>query len=128
MPKKTGSDQWEVFSHGGRKATGMDAMQWAKRAVELGAGEIVLNSIDADGTKAGYDLEITRRISEATSVPVVASGGAGNLDHMAQVLEEGKADAVLAASIFHFGEYTVEEVKQHLQSRGIPVRLNAEIA
>jgi cyclase len=126
--KKTGSDQWEVFSHGGRKATGMDAMQWAKRAVELGAGEIVLNSIDADGTKAGYDLEITRRISEATSVPVVASGGAGNLDHMAQVLEEGKADAVLAASIFHFGEYTVEEVKQHLQSRGIPVRLNAEIA
>jgi len=106
----------------------MDAMQWAKRAVELGAGEIVLNSIDADGTKAGYDLEITRRISEATSVPVVASGGAGNLDHMAQVLEEGKADAVLAASIFHFGEYTVEEVKQHRQSRGIPVRLNAEIA
>ena len=98
------------------------------RAVELGAGEIVLNSIDADGTKPGYDLEITRRISEAISVPVVASGGAGNLEHMAEVLEHGKADAVLAASIFHFGEFTVEEVKQHLHQKGIPVRLKASAA
>ena len=126
--KKVETDRWEVFSHGGRKATQMEALDWAIRAVELGAGEIVLNSIDADGTKAGYDLEITRRISEATSVPVVASGGAGNLDHMAEVLEHGKADAVLAASIFHFGEFTVEEVKQHLHQKGIPVRLKASAA
>ena len=126
--KKVETDRWEVFSHGGRKATQMEALDWAIRAVELGAGEIVLNSIDADGTKAGYDLEITRRISEAISVPVVASGGAGNLDHMAEVLEHGKADAVLAASIFHFGEFTVEEVKQHLHQKGIPVRLKASAA
>ena len=90
--------------------------------MELGAGEIVLNSIDADGTKAGYDLEITRQVSESVSVPVVASGGAGNLDHMAEVLIEGRADAVLAASIFHFGEFTVAEVKSHLASKGIPTR------
>ncbi len=126
--KNVETDRWEVFSHGGRKATQMEALDWAIRAVELGAGEIVLNSIDADGTKAGYDLEITRRISEAISVPVVASGGAGNLDHMAEVLEHGKADAVLAASIFHFGEFTVEEVKQHLHQKGIPVRLKASAA
>ena len=93
-----------MFSHGGRKATGLDAVEWAKRAVALGAGEIVLNTIDADGTKAGFDLVITRRISEAVGVPVVASGGAGTLEHMAEVLLEGKADAVLAASIFHFGD------------------------
>jgi imidazole glycerol-phosphate synthase subunit HisF len=121
--KKAGPDRWEVFSHGGRKATGLDAVEWAKRAVSLGAGEIVLNSIDADGTKAGFDLVITRRISEAVGVPVVASGGAGKLEHMAEVLLEGKADAVLAASIFHFGEYTVGEVKQFLSSKGIVVRL-----
>ena len=121
--KKAGPDRWEVFSHGGRKATGLDAVEWAKRAVSLGAGEIVLNSIDADGTKAGFDLVITRRISEAVGVPVVASGGAGKLEHMAEVLLEGKADAVLAASIFHFGEYTVGEVKQFLKSKGIVVRL-----
>jgi cyclase len=121
--KKARPDLWEVFSHGGRKATGLDAVEWAKRAVSLGAGEIVLNSIDADGTKAGFDLVITRRISEAVGVPVVASGGAGKLEHMAEVLLEGKADAVLAASIFHFGEYTVGEVKQFLKSKGIVVRL-----
>jgi imidazole glycerol-phosphate synthase subunit HisF len=121
--KKVGPDRWEVFSHGGRKATGLEAVAWAKRAVELGAGEIVLNSIDADGTKAGFDLVITRRISESVGVPVVASGGAGNLEHMADVLIEGKADAVLAASIFHFGEYTVGEVKHFLAQKGIPVRL-----
>ena len=117
--------RWEVFSHGGRKATGLEAVAWAKRAVELGAGEIVLNSIDADGTKAGFDIAITRRVSESVHVPVVASGGAGSLEHMAEVLLDGKADAVLAASIFHFGEYTVADVKQFLASRGIPVRLTA---
>jgi len=121
--KKTGPDRWGVFSHGGRKETGLDAVEWARRAVALGAGEIVLNSIDADGTKAGFDLVITRRISEAVGVPVVASGGAGSLAHMAEVLLEGKADAVLAASIFHFGQHTVGEVKQFLAGRGIPVRL-----
>ena len=101
----------------------MDAIEWAREAVALGAGEIVLNSIDADGTKAGYDIEITRRISETVGVPIVASGGAGNLDHMVDVLKEGQADAVLAASIFHFGEYTVSEVKDHLAKADIPVRL-----
>ena len=117
-----GADKWEVFSHGGRQTTGLDAVEWAQRAVSLGAGEIVLNSIDADGTKAGFDLLITRRISEAVGVPVVASGGAGKLEHMAEVLLEGKADAVLAASIFHFGEYTVGEVKDFLAAKGIVVR------
>jgi cyclase len=121
--KKSGPDQWEVFSHGGRKAAGLEAVNWARRAVSLGAGEIVLNSIDADGTRTGFDLVITRRISEAVGVPVVASGGAGTLEHMADVLLEGKADAVLAASIFHFGEYTVGDVKEFLAGRGIPVRL-----
>ncbi len=120
--KKTGDGKWGVFSHGGRKETGLDAVEWSARAVELGAGEIVLNSIDADGTKAGYDLEITRRISESVDVPVVASGGAGCLEHMAEVLHEGRADAVLAASIFHFGEYTVADVKAFLKQDGIPVR------
>ena len=121
--KRTAPDRWEVFSHGGRKATGLDAVEWAKRAVALGSGEIVLNSIDADGTKAGFDLVITRRISEAVGVPVVASGGAGTLEHMAEVLLEGKADAVLAASIFHFGEFTVGDVKRFLAGKGIVVRL-----
>ena len=120
--KKTADEKWGVFSHGGRKPVGLDAIEWAIRAVELGAGEIVLNSIDADGTKAGYDLEITRRISESVDVPVVASGGAGSLQHMADVLHEGRADAVLAASIFHFEEYTVADVKNFLRADGIPVR------
>src|SRR5882672_930212 len=121
--KKVGPEEWGVFSHGGRKTTGWEAVAWAKKAVELGAGEIVLNSIDADGTKAGFDLEITRRVSESVGVPVVASGGAGKLEHMAEVLLEGKADAVLAASIFHFGEYTVGDVKKFLAGRNIPVRI-----
>ena len=121
--KKTGADEWRVFTHGGRKEAGLDAIEWAREAVALGAGEIVLNSIDADGTKAGYDIEITRRISETVGVPIVASGGAGNLDHMVDVLKEGQADAVLAASIFHFGEYIVSEVKDHLAKADIPVRL-----
>jgi cyclase len=121
--KKVAPDRWEVFSHGGRKSTGLDAVEWAQKAVQLGAGEIVLNSIDADGTKAGFDLVITRRISESVGVPVVASGGAGTLEHMAAVLLEGKADAVLAASIFHFGTYTVGDVKKFLAKQNIPVRL-----
>ena len=118
-----GTDHWRVFSHGGRKDTGLDAVEWAKRAVALGSGEIVLNSIDADGTKKGFDLVITRRISESVGVPVVASGGAGSLEHMAEVLLEGRADAVLAASIFHFGTYTVGDVKKFLAEKNIPVRL-----
>ena len=121
--KKTAPDRWEVFIHGGRKPAGKDAVAWAVEAVARGAGEIVLNSIDADGTKAGYDLVITRRVSEAVGVPVVASGGAGNLAHMADVLSEGRADAVLAASIFHFGEYTVADVKKYLAAHGVSVRL-----
>ena len=120
--KQMAPDRWGVFSHGGRKDTGLDALAWAKQAVALGAGEIVLNSIDADGTKAGFDLVITRRISEAVGVPVVASGGAGTLEHMAEVLLEGRADAVLAASIFHYGTYTVGEVKRFLAEKQIPVR------
>ncbi len=121
--RRVAPDRWEVFSHGGRRPTGLEVVAWAQRAVSLGAGEIVLNSIDADGTKAGFDLAITRRISEAVGVPVVASGGAGRLEHMAAVLLDGKADAVLAASIFHFGEYTVGDVKKFLAHKGIPVRL-----
>ena len=121
--KRVAPGRWEVFSHGGRKPTGLEAVGWAQRAVGLGAGEIVLNSIDADGTKAGFDLVITRRISESVGVPVVASGGAGKLEHMAEVLLEGKADAVLAASIFHFEQHTVQDVKQFLAEKGIPVRI-----
>jgi cyclase len=120
--KKVAPEKWEVFSHGGRKATGLDAVEWAEKVTALGAGEIVLNSIDADGTKAGFDLVITRRVSESVGIPVVASGGAGSLEHMAEVLLKGKADAVLAASIFHFGEYTVGEVKDFLAAQGIDVR------
>lgn len=122
--KRTGPGRWEVFSAGGRRATGWDAVEWAVRAVGLGSGEIVLNSIDADGTRAGFDLEVTRRVSESVGVPVVASGGAGTLAHMAEVLEAGRADAVLAASIFHYGTYTVRQVKEYLAGRGLPVRLN----
>jgi len=121
--KKTGPDRWGVFARGGRQDTGRDAVEWAKEAVALGAGEIVLNSIDADGMKTGFDLVITRRISESVGVPVVASGGAGTLEHMAEVLLAGRADAVLAASIFHFGTFTVGDVKRFLAGKNIPVRL-----
>src|SRR5438067_687970 len=121
--KRVAHNRWEVFSHGGRKPTGFEAVAWAQRAEKLGAGEIVLNSIDADGTKAGFDIEITRRVSESVGIPVVASGGAGKLEHLADVLKFGKADAVLAASIFHFGEYTVDDVKKFLAEQGVPVRL-----
>lgn len=120
--KRVAPGKWAVFAKGGREATGLDAVEWAVKAVGLGAGEIVLNSIDSDGMKTGYDIEITRRISESVGVPVVASGGAGKLEHMVDVLLDGKADAVLAASIFHFGEYTVDEVKTFLAEHGVPVR------
>ena len=121
--KRLGTGRWEVFTHGGRKPTGLDAVEWARRVEALGAGEILLTSMDADGTKAGYDVALTRAISEAVHIPVIASGGAGTLDHMVEVLTEGKADAVLAASIFHFGEYAVGDVKQFLEEKGICVRL-----
>ena len=120
--KKTGPDEWSVFSHGGRERTGWEARAWAARAVELGAGEIVLNSIDADGMSTGYDLVITRLISEAVPVPVVASGGAGELAHFAAVVDEGRADAVLAASVFHYGKFTIGQVKDYLAEHHIPVR------
>lgn len=115
--------RWEIFTHGGRKATGIDAIAWAKRMVDNGAGEILLTSMDRDGTREGFDLPLTRAISEAVSVPVIASGGVGNLDHLADGVIEGKADAVLAASIFHFAEYTIQQAKEHMASRGIEVRL-----
>ena len=117
-----GEDAWEVFTHGGRNPAGLDAVEWAKEAVERGAGELLLTSMDTDGHLRGYDLGLLRAVSEAVSVPVIASGGAGGPEHMAEALTEGKADAVLAASIFHFGTYSIREVKDHLARRGIPVR------
>ncbi len=113
---------WRVYTHGGRNATSLDAVAWAKRAVELGAGEILLTSMDADGTQAGYDCALTRAVSDAVTVPVIASGGAGTLQHFAEVLESGHASAVLAASLFHFGTLTIPQVKQHLAAQGVPVR------
>ena len=119
--------RWEVFTHTGANArsTGIDAVEWARRGAELGAGEIVINSMDADGTKSGYDLELLRAVARAVNVPVIASGGVGNLDHMRAGLMEGNADAALAASIFHFGEYTVRDVKNYLAEHGVPVRMGA---
>jgi len=116
-------DRWEIFTHGGRKPTGLDAVAWAKKMADYGAGEILLTSMDRDGTKIGFDLALTRAISDAVPVPIIASGGVGNLDHLADGVIEGRADAVLAASIFHFAEYTVQQAKQHMASRGIEVRL-----
>jgi cyclase len=115
--------RWEIFTHGGRKPTGIDAVEWAQRMVSLGAGEILLTSMDRDGTRDGFDLALTRTVSEAVAVPVIASGGVGNLEHLAEGILEGKADAVLAASIFHFGEYTVNDAKRYMSDRGIEVRL-----
>jgi cyclase len=117
------SDRWEIFTHGGRKATGIDAIVWAKKMVAYGAGEILLTSMDRDGTRAGFDLPLTRSLSAAVTVPVIASGGVGTLEHLAEGIIEGKADAVLAASIFHFAEYSIEQAKRHMASRGIEVRL-----
>ena len=122
--KRCGDQQrWEVYTHGGRRPTGLDVIEWAQKVVALGAGEILLTSMDADGTKAGFDNELNRAVSEAVEVPVIASGGAGTLEHMADAITIGKTSAVLAASIFHFGTFTIRETKEHLQSRGLPVRL-----
>ena len=116
--------RWEIFTHGGRKPTGIDAIEWAEKMVAYGAGEILLTSMDRDGTKKGFDLDLTHAISEAVSVPVIASGGVGDLDHLVEGVKQGRADAVLAASIFHFGEFTVEQAKEHMAGRGIEVRLS----
>jgi len=115
---------WEVYTHGGRQATGLDAVLWAQRMQKLGAGEILLTSIDRDGTKSGFNLPLTRAISDAVGIPVIASGGVGNLQHLVEGVTEGHADAVLAASIFHFGEYSVQQAKAYMQQQGIEVRLN----
>lgn len=116
-------ERWEIFTHGGRKPTGLDAIEWAKKMVAYGAGEILLTSMDRDGTRDGFDLALTRAISDAVDVPVIASGGVGNLDHLVDGVKQGGADAVLAASIFHFGDYTVEEAKRHMARHGIEMRL-----
>lgn len=116
-------DSWEVFTHGGRNATGINVLKWARKMEAYGAGEVLLTSMDRDGTKAGYDLPLTRAVSEAVNLPVIASGGAGNLEHLYEGLTQGKADAVLAASIFHYREYTIRQAKEYLQARGIPTRL-----
>lgn len=122
---KRRAGSWEVYTHSGTRPTGKDAIDWAKRACELGAGEILLTSMDADGVKQGYDLALTRKVVESVSVPVIASGGCGNIEHIVEVLTEGKADAALAASIFHYGEHTVAEVKEALEARGVEVRREA---
>ena len=120
--KKTGEDKWEVFVNGGRTPTGIDVIDWVKKGTELGAGEILLTSMDADGTKDGYDIPLTRAVSEAVDVPVIASGGAGRMEHFYDVLTLGKADAVLAASVFHYGQFTIRQVKEYLRDRGIEMR------
>ena len=121
--RQTDAGNWEVFTHGGRKATGMDAVAWAKEVTARGAGEILLTSMNRDGTKIGFDLGLTKAVSRAVSVPVIASGGVGNLQHLADGVLQGEADAVLAASIFHFGEYTIQEAKQFMAAQGIAMRL-----
>ena len=120
--RQSAMPSWEVYTHGGRTPAGIDAIEWARRAEELGAGEILLTSMDCDGTRDGYDIELTRTVSDAVSIPVIASGGAGKLEHLYQALEEGKASAVLAASIFHFGEFTIGHAKDYLRSRGLAMR------
>lgn len=121
--RQVAPEKWEVYIHGGRTPTGIDVVEWAVKAEELGAGEILLTSMDRDGTKNGFDLALTRGVSDAVKIPVIASGGVGNLDHLADGVSLGRADAVLAASIFHFGEYTVRQAKEHMAARGIEVRL-----
>ena len=123
LSKGDAHDKWEIFTHGGRKATGIDAVEFARLVVAKGAGEILLTSMDRDGTKSGFNLPLTRAISDAVDVPVIASGGVGTLDHLVEGVTEGGASAVLAASIFHFGEFTVQEAKQHMAAAGIPMRL-----
>ena len=120
--RKTGPGQWGVFTHGGRKDTGLDAVDWARRMAEHGAGEILITSMDHDGTRSGFDLELTRAVADAVPVPVVASGGVGTLDHLVDGVTKGGASAVLAASIFHFGEFTIAEAKEHLARAGVPIR------
>ena len=122
-PAASSGIRWEVFTHGGRRPAGLDAVEWARKMQELGAGEILLTSMDRDGTREGFDLALTRAVAEAVGVPVIASGGVGKLDHLAEGVLEGRADAVLAASIFHFGEFTVRAAKEHMAKRGIEVRL-----
>ena len=122
--KSVAPGRWEVFTHGGRNATGLDAIAWAREVERLGAGEILLTSMDRDGTRQGFDLPLTRAIADAVGIPVIASGGVGNLQHLADGVSQGRADAVLAASIFHFGEYTVRQAKQFMADQGIPVRLD----
>ncbi len=121
--KSVGEGRWEVYTHGGRKPAGLDAVEWARRVVELGAGEILLTSMDADGHQDGYDLKLTRAIADAVEVPVIASGGAGHPQHLVDAVVEGRADAVLAASIFHFGTYSIRQAKEYMAERGVPVRL-----
>jgi len=121
--RQTGDEKWEVYTHGGRKATGIDVVEWARRAEELGAGEILLTSMDRDGTKEGFDIPLTRNVARAVNIPVIASGGVGNLEHIKEGLTAGEAGAALAASIFHFREYTMEETKKFLHAQNIPVRL-----
>jgi len=123
IDSKRVGDHWEVFTHGGRKPTGLDAIEWAKKMESLGAGELLLTSMDRDGTKSGFDLELTRGISDAVDIPIIASGGVGNLQHLVDGVKLGHADAVLAASIFHFGEHTVDEAKRYMRQHGIEVRL-----
>lgn len=120
-----GSERWEIFTHGGRNSTGIDAIEYAQEVVSLGAGEILLTSMDRDGTRQGFDIPLTRAIADSVSVPVIASGGVGNLDHLVDGIRDGRATAVLAASIFHFGEFTVREAKEHMARRGLPMRLDA---
>ncbi|MFH2013275.1 MAG: imidazole glycerol phosphate synthase subunit HisF [Pseudomonadota bacterium] len=121
--KRTAHGGWEVYTHGGRKPTGIDALEWVKKMEEMGAGEILLTSMDCDGTKNGYDIELTRAVSDHTGIPIIASGGAGTLEHLYDALMSGNADAVLAASIFHYREYTIHEAKEYLKEKGICVRL-----
>jgi len=122
--KRTGTDRWEIFTHGGRKSTGIDAIEYAQEVVSLGAGEILLTSMDRDGTKQGFDLPLTQAIADSVPVPVIASGGVGNLDHLVEGIRQGHATAVLAASIFHFGEYTIRQAKDHMVRAGLPMRLD----